>query len=272
MKFNKFILKSDFLDAKPIPWNEPNFSQRSLELHLDQNHDVNSRREVIIDEQVEWIHQKILKTQKANILDLASGPGLYTEKLATFGHACTGVDISPKIIEYAQSNASESCQYFCNNILDFTIDEKFDLVILNFGWFQNFTRSQAKTILSNISKMVKPGGILLLELLYFGAVQEYGENAPQWHRAESGIFSDKPYIFLQENFWDDEIAEAKVYYHIFETSDKVTTYLQTYQGYDKEDLYRMLEQNGFSELEFFHNLFSDDDFDEDLFFLSTKFK
>ena len=272
MNFEKFIIKSDLTKAKPVPWEDDDFSRRSLELHLDQNHDVNSRRDFIIEQQVAWIHENILNQKQSKILDLACGPGLYTEKFASLGHHCTGFDISPAVIEYAQSKNIPNCQYHCENILDFHINEKYDLVLLNFGWFQNFQPSQAKAILSKISEVLNSGSKLLLELLYFGAVHEFGENIPQWHRAESGIFSDKPYIFLQENIWDEEKAEAKVFYHIFESSEKYQTYIQTYQGYEKDDLFELLTEFGFSELEFHHDLFDDDDFDEDLFFLSATFQ
>lgn len=271
MKFDDFILSGKSSSAKPIPWKDLQFSQRSLQLHLDQAHDVNSRRDSIIQQQTSWIHGSILNEKPSKILDLACGPGLYTKKLSNLGHHCLGVDISPAVIEFAKSKNHKNCTYLCEDMLQFSTEEKFDLVLLNFGWFQNFTPSEAEKLMVNIAQMLNPGGILLLEMLYYGAVQEFGENTPQWHRAKSGVFSQHPYIFFQENSWNMEKAEACVYYHIFESSDKLTSYIQTYQGYQKDDICELLAKYHFDDFEFYHDLFCEDDFSEDLFFLSAKF-
>ena len=44
-----------------IPWNDPEFSERMLREHLSSEHDLASRREEIIDRQVSWIHDHVLK-------------------------------------------------------------------------------------------------------------------------------------------------------------------------------------------------------------------
>ena len=68
-----------------IPWNEPDFSRRMLNEHLSQAHDAASRRFAIIDQHVDWIHNKLLAGQSTKILDLCCGPGFYTSRLAKLG-------------------------------------------------------------------------------------------------------------------------------------------------------------------------------------------
>ena len=66
-------------EGEKIPWNDLEFSERMLEYHLAQEHDLASRRYEIIDRHVDWIHKKLGKPSK--ILDLACGPGLYSIRL-----------------------------------------------------------------------------------------------------------------------------------------------------------------------------------------------
>jgi SAM-dependent methyltransferase len=270
MNLTDFILSSKKPKAQPLPWQNRDFSRRSLQLHLDQSNDVNSRRDSIISRQVRWIHHEILKEKKSSVLDLGCGPGLYMEKLAKLGHHCTGIDISPEVIDYAKSKNFHECRYYCEDILRFTIDKSFDFVMLNFGWFNNFTKSHGNQLLKNIKKMLKPGGFLLLEILYLGATQDFGENLPQWHRAEQGIFSDTPYLFLQENQWINEEHRAEVTYYIIKPDKKIECYYQHYQGYEKDELCGMLGTHQLTDFQFFHDLFPEDDFNEDLFFLVSQ--
>ena len=59
MDINTLIYASRYVrlsaDESKIPWDEPAFSQRMLANHLSQDHDWASRRQEIIEQQVEWI-------------------------------------------------------------------------------------------------------------------------------------------------------------------------------------------------------------------------
>ncbi len=271
MNLIDFLKNSDQIkNAIPIPWNDSIFSQRSLQLHLDQKNDVNSRRKFIINKHTNWLHSSILQSKKSKILDLACGPGLYTSKLSQLGHICKGVDISPFVIKYAQEQNHDNCQYVCHDILNFITDEQFDLVLLNFGWFHNFTKEKTKILLQNISQMLKPEGQLILELLNFDSIRNYGLSSPEWHTAKSGIFSDKPYLFLQENIWDETNKLASLFYHIIVSEEEIKTYIQTYQGYNDNELLELLKNYYFRDFNFYNNLCEEDDFDEELYFLSMK--
>lgn len=81
-------------ESDNIPWNEPAFSRRMLDVHLDQAHDLASRRFEVVDRHLAWIHQALLGERPTRILDLTCGPGLYTSRLARLGHRCVGVDSS----------------------------------------------------------------------------------------------------------------------------------------------------------------------------------
>ena len=108
-----------FLEGDNIPWHEPAFSQRMLKEHLSQDHDLASRRSHKIDKQVQWINQELLSSKPARILELACGPGLYTNRLAALGHECVGIDYSPASIAHASERAKQddlACTYLHQDI------------------------------------------------------------------------------------------------------------------------------------------------------------
>ena len=92
-------------EGEKIPWHDPDFSQRMLEEHLSQEHDLASRRLATIDRHVAWIHGTVLSERPVSILDLGCGPGLYTNRLAGLGHTCLGIDFAPASIAYAREQA-----------------------------------------------------------------------------------------------------------------------------------------------------------------------
>ena len=59
-----------------IPWDEPDFSRRMFEQHLNQEHDWASRRSPIIAAHAAWIAEQL--SVPSRILDMGCGPGLYT--------------------------------------------------------------------------------------------------------------------------------------------------------------------------------------------------
>lgn len=97
MDINTLIYASRYVrlsaDESKIPWDEPAFSQRMLANHLSQDHDWASRRQEIIEQQVEWIASQL--SPGAHILDLGCGPGFYTHHLAERGFLTSISELGP---------------------------------------------------------------------------------------------------------------------------------------------------------------------------------
>jgi 2-polyprenyl-3-methyl-5-hydroxy-6-metoxy-1,4-benzoquinol methylase len=106
-------------EGEKIPWDEPGFSERMLQEHLTDRHDAASRRGLIIDRHVHWIHTEMLQERHSRVLDLGCGPGLYTSRLARAGHQCVGIDFGPASIQFAREQARNenlSCHYQLGDI------------------------------------------------------------------------------------------------------------------------------------------------------------
>lgn len=241
-----------------IPWNEPGFSQRMLREHLSQAHDAASRRSAIIDRQVAWIDQVVLEGKPSQILDLGCGPGLYANRLARLGHACTGIDYGPASIRYARETASQNgltITYCEGDLRQADYGEGFDLVMMIYGEFNVFCRQDANLILAKAWEALKPGGNLLLEAHTFEAVRGIGTEPGSWSAAQSGLFSDRPHLLLEEGFWDEaQQAATRRYFVVDGKSGQVTHHAASYQAYFDEEYRSLLEQNGFGRTLFYPSL------------------
>ena len=241
-----------------IPWNDPAFSKRMLKEHLSQEHDAASRRTEKIDRHVNWIHRTLLAERPARILDLGCGPGLYASRLARLGHQCVGIDYSPASIEYARELAereSLACRYSQQDIRQADYGEGYDLVMLIFGEFNVFSTANIKRILTQARRALKGGGQLLLEPHTFEAVQKIGEAAAEWHTAPTGLFSERPHLYLKESSWDAASRAATVRHYVVDAATgEVTRYAASYQAYTEAEYRAVLGECGFEPAAFYASL------------------
>jgi SAM-dependent methyltransferase len=259
MNLTDFIYRQSipkpWAEGEKIPWNDPDFSKRMLREHLSQAHDAASRRFETIDQHVSWIHNDVLKGKPTRILDLGCGPGLYTNRLARLGHACTGIDFSPASIAYAREQAEGTgldCNYIQQDIRTADYGEEVGFVMLIFGEFNVFRPAEAKDILSKALRALAPDGLLLLEPHTFEKVGETGMRPPSWYSTEKGLFSDEPHLLLRENFWDAEEHVAIERYHIITAaSGEVTSHSSSMQAYTDEEYRSLLAECGFGKVTLF---------------------
>jgi len=232
-----------------IPWNDPDFSARMLREHLSQEHDAASRRLEKIEKQVAWIHGEILAGRPTKVLDLGCGPGLYTSRLARMGHECLGIDYSPASIAYAREQAQRAglrCTYIQQDIRTAEYGAGYGLAMLTFGEFNVFRPEDAGRILDKAHRALLPGGLLLLEPHTWAAVQRLGERGASWYSAPGGLFSDRPYIVLEERFWDEASAAATMRYFVVDaTTGEVAPYAQSFQAYTDARYRDLLVECGF---------------------------
>ncbi len=245
-------------EGEKIPWNDPDFSARMLKEHLSQEHDAASRRFSVIDQHVDWMHNGVLAGKPARILDLGCGPGFYTQRLAQLGHSCVGIDFSPASIAYAQAQAAANgwdCAYHLGDIRTAETGSGFGLVMNIYGELNVFHPDDVRTILRKAHAALNPGGMLLLEPHTFDAIKAIGKEAPAWSSAESGLFSPKPHLYLEENYWDADSRTAMQRYFIIDAAtNEVTFHASTMQAYTNEEYIALLEECGFTDVEILPSL------------------
>ncbi len=238
-----------------IPWHEPGFSQRMLREHLSQEHDAASRRFEVVDRHVDWIHRHLLQGRPSRILDLACGPGLYSSRLARLGHTCVGIDYSPASIRYAAEQARQeglACTYLHEDIRAAAYGSGFGLAMLIYGELNVFRPADAGAILAKAHQALAPRGLLLLEPHPSEVVQRLGQAPASWYSSESGLFSDRPYLCLEESHWDPAGRTATTRFYVVDAATaEVTRHAHTFQAYGDEEYRALLARHGFGEVEFY---------------------
>jgi SAM-dependent methyltransferase len=255
-------------EGEKIPWNDPEFSERMLKYHLTQEHDLASRRFQIIDEQVDWIHD-MLEGRTSKILDLACGPGLYSNRLTKLGHSCRGIDFSPASIKYAREQASKDevdIEYVLEDIRTADYGEDNDLVLFIYGEFNVFKPIDIKRLLKNAQDSLKNGGLLIVEPSRYKTVKREGTSPPSWYSSQEGLFSPRPHLCLVENFWDQKKHVTTTRYFIIDAeTDDVTLHTSSMIAYTRERLEQIIRDAGFKDIMFYESLSGENgDPDDDL--------
>ena len=243
-------------EGEKIPWNESGFSERMLEHHLSQEHDLASRRFEIIDRHVNWIHDKLGKPSK--ILDLACGPGFYSNRLVKLGHSCRGVDFGPASIRYAREQASKDgilVDYVLEDIRTADYGEYNDLVMMIYGEFNVFKREDILQVLQKAYNSLKSGGLFIAEPNRYETVKKVGTSPPSWYSSEGGLFSPRPHLCLMENFWfPEEHVATERYFIIDAETNAVSLHSSSMIAYSRGDLEQLLWEAGFKDIKFYESL------------------
>ncbi len=260
---NRIPHPAPWSEGDNIPWNDPEFSERMLAEHLSQDHDLASRKEETIDDQVAWIFSEVLGSKPARLLDLACGPGLYTSRLAGLGCECVGIDFSPASIQHARETApsgTPACTYHHADVRDGQFGRDFDLVMMLYGQLNVFPRARGLEILTNAHQALKPGGSLLLEIQTPEQLRRGGEAGPSWYSAQSGLFSAEPHLVLQESFWDEESGASTMRFSAIDgATGHVSTYALSNEAYTPQQLTDHLSAAGFTDAQRFPSLRGDAD-------------
>jgi SAM-dependent methyltransferase len=236
-------------EGEKIPWSDPAFSERMLREHLSQEHDAASRRSFIIDQHVDWIYRELLGGNPTRVLDLGCGPGLYTSRLARLGHCCVGVDYGPASVRYARETATRerlACTYIEEDVRRAEVGTGFGLVMMLFGEFNVFSPADVDALLNKAHAALAPDGWLLLEPHTFAAVREEGLRPCRWSSHEQGLFSERPHLYLEENFWDEAQRVATTRYYIVDAATgQVTRHAAHMQAYTNDEYSALLRAHGF---------------------------
>jgi SAM-dependent methyltransferase len=250
---NRSMQPIPWTEGEKIPWDEPEFSRRMLREHLSQEHDAASRRFEIIERHVAWIHHTLLNERPSKVLDLGCGPGFYTSRLAKLGHSCTGIDFSPASIEFARKKDEEEktgCTYIQHDLRTFDFGTGYDLVMLIYGEFNTFRKKDARDILVKAREALSQSGLVLVELNSFSCLKSFGKTEPGWHSNHSGLFSDRPYLLLEESFWNEEMqATTRRIYVIDAAGGEVLQMADNHQAYTEDEVRRLALDCGFVKAE-----------------------
>ncbi|PLX89592.1 MAG: class I SAM-dependent methyltransferase [Desulfuromonas sp.] len=189
-------------------WNDPHISGQMLNLHLDKVAEPASRNFAFINSSLDWICDEFQINSEKRVADFGCGPGLYTTPLAQRGAQLTGIDFSERSIAYARKQAAKNnldIDYRCQNYLDFSTEQKFDLITLIYCDFCALSPEQRKKLLNIMFQSLADNGRILLDVFSLSAYQQREESEGFAHNLMAGFWSAADYYGFQKTVkYDDE--------------------------------------------------------------------
>lgn len=236
-----------------FPWNEPGFARRVLQEHLDDVNGAASRPTSERLTQIDWLWSKMGLAAGAQVLDITCGPGLYAVELAARGANVTGVDINPVALSYARDLASsrdvaDKCTFVESDVLQMVFPAAtFEAALFLYGQLGVFTPEEAQTLLKLISRILKPGGTLCVELLDQRSVDK--SDSTWWFTDEGGLWGDAPFLHLGERFWIEEEEVSIERYQILSLDTGELTEISVCdQTYATDTMTQMMAEAGFGDV------------------------
>lgn len=266
MKITEIISESEkprlYAKGTSFMWTDEHISKKLLDVHLDVDTDLASRKMPTIEKTVNWIVETQKEKGKLNILDLGCGPGLYAEIFAEKGHRVTGVDISKNAIEYAQASAKVNglnVDYINTNYLEIdTEPDKYDLIVLIYTDLGVLMPSERETLLKMIYRALKKGGTFIFDVLKDKDMANK-VSAKIWEANKSGFWKDSPYLALSESFLYQEEKVILFQHNIIDTNDNIEIYRFWTYFFSNTDICKMLEPHNFIDIHFRDDILQNED-------------
>jgi len=257
MNLADFISKTEkpkiYEKGTAFMWTDKHISKQLLNIHLNPEIDLGSRKRSTIEKTANWILDTQKEKGKLNILDLGCGPGLYTEIFAEKGHSVTGIDISKNSIEYARKSAEDkklNITYLNKSYLETDLQsDKYDLVVLIFTDLGVLTPTERESLLKMINRVLKKGGTFIFDVLKDHEIEK--KTSPKtWEVSNSGFWKESPYLALSESFLYKEEKVILFQHNIVDTEVNIETYRFWTHFFSQKDVSKMLDTHKFIDINF----------------------
>jgi len=266
MKISEIISQSEkpelYEKGTSFMWTDEHISKQLLNVHLNADIDLGSRKKSTIVKTANWILDTQKEKGKLNILDLGCGPGLYTEIFAEKGHSITGVDISKNSIEYAKKSAKDKkldANYINANYLEINLESnKYDLVVLIYTDLGVLIPSERENLLKMIYRVLKKGGTFIFDVLKDQEIEK--KTSPKtWEVSNGGFWKDSPYLALSETFLYQQEKVILFQHNIIDTEEKIETYRFWTHFFSQNDVSKILNAHNFFDIKFREDILPEGD-------------
>lgn len=147
------------MDQKPTT-NEVKTYYNNFLSHLSYDHLRPNQRHTKIKKDLSGIIKK-----NTSVLDLGCGTGITTRYIAGLGAKVVGIDLSPKLIEFAKANsAHENADYMIGDITKINIGKKaFDVICL-IDVMEHIPKEKMPGLIKNVEKYSHKNTIVYLNI------------------------------------------------------------------------------------------------------------
>jgi SAM-dependent methyltransferase len=187
-----------------LPWGDQEFSERMLREHLDQSHELASRRLDTIERQTDRLLEWLGIGPGSSLLDVTCGPGLVARAFARRGVSVTGVDIAPAAIRHAiEITAGLPCLFIEADVREVPLPvAEFDAAIYLYGQSGVPRPEDLREILTRLRRSLRLGAPLVLEVRDAAQVDRRPDS--RWWAGSADFFGTGAHLVLTERGWDPD--------------------------------------------------------------------
>ena len=229
-------------------WDDKHTSEQMLELHLNHDVDIASRRTSFIERSVGWMKTQFNIDTNTKICDFGCGPGLYTSRFAQLGAEVTGVDFSTRSIDYARTQAEKaslSINYVNQNYLQFEGDIQYTLITLLMCDFCALSPQQRSLLLNKFHALLDDSGHVVFDVYSLAGFGRREEVAQYAHNLLNGFWTAEEYYGFLNTFLYTEEYVALDKYTLF-TKEREWEVYNWLQYFSLDALRKEVELAGFS--------------------------
>lgn len=238
-------------------WDDEYISEQLLQLHLDPEVESASKTRETIEAEAAFIIKSTDMKKGMTVMDMGCGPGLYAKEFAKTGAMVTGIDLSHRSIDYANSNIKPeypNTHFTVMNYLDMDSRNAFDVITLIYYDFCVLSAADQKRLLAKTRAALKDGGYFLFDI-----ITEHMNlpDATSISICEKGFWAPKPYLEIMQPFWYEDPKTLGQQYLIVE-EDGAARVIRFYNRlFSLKEITEMLNENGFRVQEVYENLKGD---------------
>lgn len=237
-------------------WTDPYISLQMLKYHIDQTHNIASRKGETIQKTVDFISSFLNKDD--TICDFGCGPGLYTDLLQRNGLNVIGCDISDNSLDYARKH-NKNVDYRKFNYINEQLEQKIDtamMIYLDFGAMPEVSQCKFLHFLHN---SLNDDGLFFFDVCAIKAYDQITESV--LHRTETnGFFMDG--ICQIETTTKKYNENHIVLKHDKAIGHKIIELYNWDKYFELNEIGNLLSKNGFKILDIYSDTVGNKDFDD----------
>ena len=227
-------------------WNDPHISKGMLAAHLDSSNDAASYKSEFIDRAVEWMASRFGISKGTRVCDFGCGPGNWTRRFAALGAVVTGLDFSERSIRHAEdatAQANLAVRYVLGDYLQFSTQERFDLITMISRDFSVLSPEQRSGLLQTFAELLSNDGRVILDVSSLATFRDRTEGVSIETPSPGSFWSPhRHHLFTIQYKYDREHLACGKY--VLLEPDRETEIYVWDQCYTVESLEGLFGENG----------------------------
>lgn len=216
----------------------------------------------------QYLIEKLSAFSLQDGLDVGCGGGWFTRAFQRAGYRVTGLDISPEMLDFAQSKALQTGlrgEYLLGDITKFRSPKKYDFVTAINDCINYIPKNKIGNAFQNVKNLLKKDGIFLFDV---SSEKKFREKI-----ANTVSVDDRDEVtYMSFNRAEEDGASMEVTLFVKDKDGRYTRLEETHRqyAYSEKEILSALEENGFSVLSVEGHLGEDKTQSDRLCFIAQK--